>query len=50
MQSTGFPKQTIKIWYDKEGNYLEGLVEKKEGYFRETEDDALMEKVDKNGI
>ena len=38
-----------KIWYDKEGDYLEVLFERKEGYFRETEDDALMEKVDKNG-
>jgi len=39
----------VKVWYDKEGDYLEVLFERKEGYFRETEDDALMEKVDKNG-
>jgi len=39
----------VNVWYDKEGDYLEVLFERKEGYFRETEDDALMEKVDKNG-
>jgi uncharacterized protein YuzE len=39
----------VKVWYDKEGDYLEVLFDRKEGYFRETEEDALMEKVDKNG-
>ena len=39
----------IKIWYDKEGDYLEVLFERKAGYFRETENDAVMEKVDKEG-
>ncbi|MHC1571506.1 MAG: DUF2283 domain-containing protein [Methanosarcinales archaeon] len=39
----------IKIWYDKEGDYLEVLFERKKGYFRETENDAVMEKVDKEG-
>ena len=37
----------IKVWYDQEGAYLEVILEKKEGYFRETENDAVMEKVDK---
>ena len=27
----------IKIWYDKEGDYLEVIFEKKEGYFIETD-------------
>jgi len=36
----------ITIWYDKEGDYLEVLFERKEGFFRETENDAVMEKVD----
>jgi len=40
----------IKVWYDQEGDYLEVIFEKKEGYFRETEKDAVMEKVDKEGI
>jgi len=39
----------IKIWYDSEGDYLEVIFERKAGYFRETEDDAVMEKVDEEG-
>ncbi len=39
----------IKIWYDKEGDYLEVLFERKAGYFRETENNAVMEKVDLQG-
>ena len=39
-------EKEIKIWYDKEGDYLEVLFERKAGYFRETENDAVMEKVD----
>ena len=39
----------IKVWYDKEGDYLEVIFERKEGYFRETENDAVMEKVDEEG-
>jgi len=39
----------VKIWYDKEGDYLEVLFERKAGYFRETKNDAVMEKVDAEG-
>lgn len=39
----------IIVWYDPEGDYLEVIFEKKEGYFRETENDAVMEKVDDDG-
>lgn len=39
----------ITIWYDEEGDYLEVLFDRKEGYFRETENDAIMEKVDEKG-
>ena len=39
----------IRVWYDKEGDYLEVMFERKEGYFRETENDAVMEKVDEKG-
>ena len=42
-------KKIIKIWYDKEGDYLEVLFEQRKGYFRETENDAVMEKVDEEG-
>jgi len=39
----------VTIWYDREGDYLELVFEKKEGYFRETNDDRIMEKVDADG-
>jgi uncharacterized protein YuzE len=39
----------IKVWYDKEADYLEVIFEKKEGYFKETNNDAVMEKVDNKG-
>jgi len=39
----------IKIWYDEEGDYLEVLFERKAGYFRETSNDAVMERVDDRG-
>ena len=41
--------KVIKVWYDKEGDYLEVLFERKAGYFKETENDAVMEKVDDKG-
>jgi uncharacterized protein YuzE len=40
--------EDITIWYDHEGDYLEVLFEKA-GYFRETANDAVMEKVDGEG-
>jgi uncharacterized protein YuzE len=39
----------IRVWYDREGDYLEVLFEQKKGFFRETENDAVMEKVDEEG-
>lgn len=39
----------MKLWYDSEGDYMEVLFEKKAGYFRETEDDWIIEKVDAEG-
>lgn len=41
--------ERVKIWYDKEADYLEVLFDIREGYFQETENDAVMEKVDKDG-
>ena len=41
--------EDVKIWYDKEADYLEVLFDRKAGYFRETENDAVMEKVDDKG-
>ena len=42
-------EKKVKIWYDKEGDYLEVLFERKAGYFKETENDAVMEKLDEEG-
>lgn len=42
-------KKIIKLWYDKEGDYLEVSFEKKAGFFRQTKNDAVMEKVDDKG-
>ena len=39
----------IRVWYDAEGDYLEVLFDQKRGYFRGTENDAVMEKVDGQG-
>jgi len=39
-------EKEITIWFDKEGDYLEVMFEKKKGYFKETENDAVMQKVD----
>ncbi len=41
--------EEVKVWYDKEADYLEVLFEIKEGYFRETDNDAIMEKIDSDG-
>ena len=39
----------VKIWYDQEGDYLQVMFEDGAGYFRETADDRVMEKVDEEG-
>ncbi len=43
------PQRRVKIWYDSEGDYLEVIFEQKPGYFRETTNDQVMEKVDDEG-
>ncbi|MCD6102281.1 MAG: DUF2283 domain-containing protein [Candidatus Cloacimonetes bacterium] len=35
--------------FDREDNYLEVLFDRKPWYFREIENDAVMEKLDKDG-
>ena len=42
-------EKEIKVWYDKEADYLEVLFDIKPGYFKETENDAVMEKIDNKG-
>jgi len=41
--------QTIKVWYDAEGDFLEVLFSDKPGYMRETDNEAVMERVDEEG-
>lgn len=45
----GLMGEEVKVWYDKEGDYLEVLFETKKGYFQETENDAVMKKIDEEG-
>jgi hypothetical protein len=39
----------VTVWFDPEGDYLEVIFDKKPGYFRETTNDQVMEKVDQQG-
>jgi uncharacterized protein YuzE len=41
--------QQIKVWYDAEGDFLEVFFSDKAGYMKETNNDAVMERVDENG-
>ncbi|MEW6200940.1 MAG: DUF2283 domain-containing protein [bacterium] len=41
--------EKVKVWFDQEGDYLEIVFESKAGYFKETHDDRVMEKVDQDG-
>jgi len=42
-------KQTLKVWYDPEADFLEVTFLEREGFFRETDDDRVMERVDADG-
>jgi hypothetical protein len=42
-------ERNLKIWFDAEGDYLEVVFDRKPGYFRETPNDQVMEKVDEEG-
>ena len=42
--------KSVKVWFDPEGDYLEVLFDpSRPGFFRETPDDRVMEKVDDEG-
>ena len=41
--------KTLKMWFDPEADFLEVTFEQKPGYFRPTENDQVMEKVDEAG-
>lgn len=42
-------EKRVKIWYDREGDFLEVMFEQRPGVFRETENPHVMEKVDEQG-
>lgn len=42
-------RDRVKVWYDTKGDYLEVLFDQRPGYFRETANDQVMEKVDAEG-
>lgn len=43
-------EKRVRVWYDAEGDYLEVILDaQKPGYFRETANDQVMEKVDEQG-
>lgn len=39
----------VRIWYDAEGDYLEVLFDDRPGHFRETANDAVMQRVNEEG-
>jgi uncharacterized protein YuzE len=39
----------ITVWFDPEADFLEVLFSEAPGYMRETENDAIMERVDAEG-
>ncbi len=41
--------ESVKIWFDKEGDFLEVMFSDKPGFMRETSNDAVMERVDESG-
>ena len=41
--------EKVKVWYDAKGDFLEVMFKQKEGYFRETSSDQVMEKIDMEG-
>lgn len=41
--------QTVRVWFDKEGDFLEVRFSDQPGFMRETDNDAVMERVDDQG-
>jgi uncharacterized protein YuzE len=39
----------VKVWFDREGDFLEVTFAERAGYMRETANDAVMERVDDQG-
>jgi uncharacterized protein YuzE len=41
--------EKVKVWFDAEGDFLEVLFSDAAGYMKETDNDAVMERVDERG-
>lgn len=41
--------QQVKVWFDPEGDFLEVRFSEGAGFMRETNNDAVMERVDEEG-
>lgn len=41
--------ERVKVWFDPEADFLEVTFSDAPGYMRETENDAIMERVDNDG-
>lgn len=39
----------VTLWYDPEGDFLEMIFDQKPGYFHETTNDQVMEKIEEEG-
>lgn len=39
----------VKVWFDAEGDFLEVRFSAAAGYMKETDNDAIMERVDEQG-
>lgn len=42
-------ERKLTVWYDPEGDYLEVIFDQRPGFFRETDNEQVMEKVDAAG-
>jgi len=42
-------EKVVKMWFDAKADFLEVIFEQKAGYFRATDNDQVMEKVDSEG-
>ena len=41
--------QKVKVWYDAEGDFMDVAFSEEAGFMRETANDAVMERVNKDG-
>ena len=41
--------QKVKLWFDREGDFLEVRFSDEPGYMRQTKSDAVMQRIDEQG-